>query len=85
MGEGFDFALLGFRDFWPDEVVVDDIFAVAIIAFEAAGNGAHPRHVHAAGEDGEVVEGGVRDCICRICDNRIFCEVSYRHVVAPLR
>ena len=45
----------------PGEVVVDDVFGVAVVAFEAAAYGAHPGVVEGAGEDAEVVECGVGD------------------------
>ena len=45
----------------PGEVVVDDVFGVAVVAFEAAAYGAHPGVVDGAGEDAEVVECGVGD------------------------
>lgn len=74
LGEVFDFGFLGVGGFGPDKIVVDDVFAVAIAAFEAAGDGAHPCHVHAAGEDGEVVEGGVGDTKTRFVNDIVFCE-----------
>ena len=33
---------------WPNEVVIDKLIAVVVVAFEPATNNAGPRHVHAA-------------------------------------
>ena len=56
LGEGFDPGALGRRCFGPREIIVNKADRVAISTFEPATDLAHPRHVHMAGEDGEMPE-----------------------------
>lgn len=71
LGGGFDLGLLPLCWRGPREVVVNDVFGIAIIAFEPSANGTHPSHVDIGSEHSEMVESGGGDNVTRIRSERV--------------
>ena len=65
---------------WPGEIVVHNVFAVAVAHFQPSADGAHPRHVDVGGENTEVVERGVGDDFDKITANHIRRHESHGNI-----
>src|SRR5699024_9334620 len=53
-----DFTLLAMADFWPNEVVKDNLNGIAVIAFHSASHGPHPCVVDSGVQYSELIECG---------------------------
>ena len=55
LGGFLDFRLLRFCWRWPWEVIVDDVFGIAVVAFQSSCNSSHPCHMNVGGKNAEVI------------------------------
>ena len=80
----FDFGFLRFGGFRPWEVIVDDVFGIALITFQTSCYRAHPCHMDVGGENTKMIESCVGDDFYKITTKDIWCHKSNWNITPTL-